>query len=260
RDPNGLLTGLSGKGLTMPMPPTPPSLRLFVTDFSFAASDRERLRAALSEGATLFVERGVLREVLAAHPETEVLCWYAPPADLYSLAPSLRWGAWASAGAELAAERGLVRPEGPVVTTAAGIHAVPISEHVFGILLMWVRHWPELLALQRAGTWPDRAVWPPREPPGELHGAALGVVGFGAIGRAVARLGRAFGMRVLATHRQATQGEMDPDADEVYPLARLQELLAASDYVVIAAPATRESQHLIGPDELTALRPTAFLV
>lgn len=239
------------------MPSTP---RLFVTDFSFAASDRERLEAALGEGAALFVERGALREVLAARPEAEVLCSYGPPADLYTLAPALRWVALSSAGAELAVERGLVQPSGPVVTTAAGIHAVPISEHVFGMLLMWVRHWPELLALQRASTWPDRAVWPPREPPGELHGAALGVVGFGAIGRAVARLGRAFGMRVLATHRQATQGEMEPDADEVYPLARLQELLAASDYVVIAAPATRESQHLIGPDELTALRPTAFLV
>jgi phosphoglycerate dehydrogenase-like enzyme len=233
---------------------------LFVTDFAFAATDRERLVAALGKEVTLFVEREALRETLVAHPEAEALCSYGPPADLYTLAPALRWVALSSAGAELAVERGLVRRGGPVVTTAAGIHAVPISEHVFGMLLMWVRRWPELLALQRAGSWPSHAAWPPREPPGELHGTTLGIVGLGAIGRAIARLGRAFGMRVLATHYQATQGEVDPDADAVFPLARLHELLAASDYVVIAAPATAETRHLIGVDELAALRSTAFLV
>src|SRR5262249_21768836 len=150
-----LITGLSGKRLTMPTPPTSPTPRLFVTDFSFATSDRERLGAALGKGASLFVDRGALREALATHPETEGLCSYGPPADLYTLAPSLRWVALSSAGAELAVERGLVRPGGPVVTTAAGIHAVPISEHVFGMFLIWVRSWPELLALQHAGTWPD---------------------------------------------------------------------------------------------------------
>jgi phosphoglycerate dehydrogenase-like enzyme len=233
--------------------------RLFLSDFRFGDADRKRLRDTLGESHTLFTERAMFREALASHPDVDVVCTYGPPQDLYEVGPNLRWVALSSAGAELAVERGLVRRGGPVVTTASGVHAAPISEHVFGMLLMWVRQWPEILAFQRAGMWPSRDAWPPLQPR-ELCGATLGVVGLGAIGRAVARLGHAFGMRVLATHRSARSDDADVDVDLIYPLAQLRELLAASDYVVLAAPATGESSHLLGAAELTAMRPHAFLV
>lgn len=233
--------------------------RLFVSDFAFTEADRARLRAVLGDEHTRFVERGMVLATLAEHPETDAICTYGPAATLLDAAPNLHWLALSSAGAELAVERGLVRPGGLTVTTASGVHAVPISEHVFGMLLMWVRGWPEMLDLQRASKWPDREGWPPLQPR-ELSGATLGIIGLGAIGRAVARLGHAFGMRVIATHRSARPGESDPDLDQQYPLTQLRDLLAASDYVVVAAPATSETRHLIGANELAAMRPHAFLI
>lgn len=231
--------------------------RLFVTDFDFAAADRERLHAAIGSDRTRFVTRPELRDTLAAHPEADVLCTLGPPAWIYEVAHNLRWIALSSAGAEFAVGHGLVRADGPVVTTASGVHAAPISEHVFAMLLMWVRRWPYLYDLQRRGEWPaDRFSWQPRE----LHGATLGVVGLGAIGREVARIGRCFGMRVLAMRHGARPGETDPGADALYPPERLRELLAQADYVVIAAPATPQTHHLIDAAALAAMKPDAFLV
>ena len=233
--------------------------RLFVSDFAFAEPERDRLRGVLGDDHAEFVERGELLAALAKRPEADAVCTFGPPANLYEVAPHLRWLALPSAGAEIAITRGLVRLGGPVVTTASGVHAVSISEHVFGMLLMWVRGWPELVDLQRAGEWRGQQGWPPLEPR-ELSGSTLGIVGLGAIGRSVARIGRAFGMRVLATHRNAHAGDRDDDVDLLYPLAELRTLLAASEYIVLAAPATDETHHLIGVEELALMKPKAFLV
>lgn len=234
---------------------------LFVTDFSFDDDDRQRVVDAFGEEHSLFVkERNELRDALSAHPETDVLCSFFPPRDTLSFAPNLRWVALPSAGADGALRAGLVRQEGvPIVTTASGVHAVPISEHVLSVLLLWTYSWPALLELQRA------AEWPSYERKDELRvrdlfGATLGIIGLGAIGRRIAQLSRAFGMRVIATRRSARVGDTDPDVDELLPAERVVELLRQADYVIIAAPSTAQTRHLIGADELGVMKPSAFLV
>jgi phosphoglycerate dehydrogenase-like enzyme len=242
--------------------PTPgdPIPRLLVSDFDFAPRDAERLRAALGADHVLLVKgRDAMRETLTTHPEADVLAGFFPPADVLDRAPNLRWIALASAGADHVLDAGLVRADGPAVTTANGVHAVPISEFVFSMMLLWARHWPEMLALQRAHDWPEQRR--KRALTGrELFGATLAVVGVGAIGRRVAQLGRAFGMRVTGTTRSARPGTHDPDLDDLVPLARLDALLAEADYVVIAVPATPQTHHLIGAQQLRAMKPSAFLV
>jgi phosphoglycerate dehydrogenase-like enzyme len=175
------------------------------------------------------------------------------------LAPHLRWIALPSAGVDRVVRAGLVRPGGPVVTNARGVHAIPISEYVFAMLLMWARNWPAILAAQRASMWPNHKGWEGLAG-GELHGATLGVVGLGAIGRQIAHLGRCFGMRVLATRRSITPGTEDPDVDELIPLAELPRLLAAADYVVLAVPSTAQTHHLIGREQLRAMKRSGVLV
>jgi phosphoglycerate dehydrogenase-like enzyme len=234
--------------------------RLLVGDYDFAPDDRARLAAALGPEALLLVRgRTALHEALAAHPETEIVSSFFPPADTLALAPNLRWIALPSAGADHVLRAGLVRDDGPVVTTARGIHATPISEFVLSVMLLWARHWPQLLALQQARDWPtheQRAALTARE----LDGATLGLVGLGAIGRRVAQLGRCFGMRVMATRRAATLGETDPDVDMLLPLEQLPLLLAQADFVVIAVPSTPATQHLIGAPQLRAMKPSAVLI
>lgn len=237
--------------------------RLVISNFSFSVGDRERLREAVGADSLLLVDGAeALREALAAHPETDVLCTFRPPTETLQLAPHLHWLALPSAGAEHVLRSGLVRPiseGGPVVTTANGVHSVPISEFVLSMLLLWARRWPTLIALQHATTWPDHTRWEQLSGR-ELHSATLGVVGLGAIGRAVAHLGRSFGMHVIGTRRSASPGASDPDVDELLPQSELKTLLARADFVVIAVPNTPETHHLIGMEQLRTMKSTAFLV
>ncbi|MFI5273646.1 MAG: D-2-hydroxyacid dehydrogenase [Ktedonobacterales bacterium] len=233
--------------------------RLLVSDYDFAPEDRERLAAALGRDGLLVVDGAdALHAALVAHPEAEVVSSFHPPADLLALAPGVRWLAQPSAGADQLFRAGLVREGGPIVTTANGIHAVPISEFVFSVMLLWAKHWRELLARQRAHEWLDgqRGAIAGRE----LCGATLGIVGLGAIGRRVAQLGGCFGMQVVATRRSARPGDADADAQLMLPMDQLDTLLAQSDYVVVAVPNTDATHHLIGGPQFRAMKPSAFFV
>ena len=234
--------------------------RLVISDFAFEPSDQQQVRAALGPDALLLVSgRDALHDAMRAHPEADVLCTFSPSADTLDLLPNLRWLAMPSAGADHVIRAGLMRPDGPIVTTANGVHSVPIGEFVFSMFLAWLRHWPQIVEAQRISTWPKRPEWQQLRGR-ELYGSTLLVVGFGAIGRYVARLGRGFGMHVIATHRTAQAGASDPEANEILPMSRLHDALARADFVVLAVPATSQTHQLIGAAELRAMKPTAFLV
>lgn len=232
---------------------------LIVTAYAFAQNELDRLRAVVGADRVVAVTGGdALIAALRAHPTAEVLCAFGPPADLAALAPAIRWVQLASAGADFAIRAGLVTPDTPLlVTTASGIHAVPIAEYVFSSLLVFVRGWRRLLELQAERDWPSHPGWAELRT-GELAGGTLGIIGLGHIGRRVAQLGRAFGMRVLGLRRSAST-DPDLDADVIYPPTALTNLLAASDFVVITVPRTPATHHLIGEPELRAMRPHAYL-
>ena len=93
-----------------------------------------------------------------------------------------------------------------------------------------------------------------------LAGRTLGVVGYGDIGREVARRAHALGMRVVALRRRPELSAGDPLADELLGEDRLLELMARADDVVVATPLTPRTRGLVGRDAIAALKPTAVLV
>src|SRR5919205_901925 len=93
---------------------------------------------------------------------------------------------------------------GVVVTTASGIHAITISEYVFGSMLMFNWNWPRMIHLQERHIWARSASW--YDLGGrELAGQTLGIIGLGSIGQRIARLGQAFEMRVLGMRRSVSR-------------------------------------------------------
>ncbi|HEY6409563.1 MAG TPA: D-2-hydroxyacid dehydrogenase, partial [Ktedonobacteraceae bacterium] len=143
--------------------------------------------------------------------------------------------------------------------TATGIHATIISEYVFGSILMFNRNWPEMVRLQDRHIWPRSANWYNLSGH-ELADQTLGIIGLGNIGRRIAQLGRAFGMRVLAIRRSVGEEQHNADVDQLYPVERLHDVLRDSDYIVLAVPLTPETDHLIGEAELRMMRPHTYLV
>ncbi len=239
-----------------------PNDLIVLSTFRFAPESQEVLRQA-AQSEVVFVTR--TEEFLARLPETEILCAYSVPNNVQELAPNLRWLQYPGAGVDGLRPTGLLHTDsGIIITTASGIHATSISEYVFGSMLMFNRTWPEMVRLQ------DRHVWPRN--PGwynlggrELIDQTLGVIGLGSIGRRIAHLAKAFGMRVVATRRSVNtedgqDGREEPDVDTLYSMAQLHKVLQQSDYVVLAVPLTPETEGLIGEPELRAMRRNAYLV
>ncbi len=162
-------------------------------------------------------------------------------AEVVTGLPRLRWVHATSAGAgEQVRQAGLPAEalERVAITTSSGVHAVPLAEYaIFGLLAV-AKDLPKLLEDQRAKAWPEV-----RQPFRELSGQTLFLVGLGEIGREVARLGKALGMRTVGFRR--TQGPPPEWVDEVHGPQRLAELAVRADAMVVSLPMTDQTAGLI---------------
>jgi len=148
-------------------------------------------------------------------------------------------------------------PAGVTVCNVHG-HEAAIAEYVFMAILALNRDLLNMDARLRRADWSDRTS---RGAHREIKGQTLAIVGLGRIGAEVARLGRAFGMRVTAVTRAPDPGRAAVlGIDEVGGFDDLPRLLAEADFVVPAVPLEASTSGLIGRDELAAMKPTACLV
>jgi phosphoglycerate dehydrogenase-like enzyme len=177
--------------------------------------------------------------------------------DVLAAGTRLRWVHFPWAGVETEVFPALARSD-VLVTNSAGVFAVPMAEHVIGMmlalsrgLLICARRSPEQLWHAKGAR---RSV---TERVCELNGGTLGIVGYGGIGRAVAERVKGLGMCVLGLRRRP---EPDEFAGEVWGPDRLDELLRRSDCVVLSCALTDETRGLIGARELALMKPTALLV
>jgi phosphoglycerate dehydrogenase-like enzyme len=229
-----------------------------VTTFPFTTESQQLLKEAAATEEVIVTTADELSSYLL---DAEIVCSYFMPPDWRKLAPNLRWLQFPGAGVDSLATTGLLDANsGVIVTTAAGIHAESISEYVFGSMLMFNWNWPQMVRLQDDHMWARSTTWY-HLGGRELAGQTLGIIGLGNIGRRIAKLGRAFGMRVLGTRRSIhTIGEQESDVDQFFHPEQLHELLRLSDYVVISVPLTRETEKLIGEAELRIMRSNTYLV
>jgi phosphoglycerate dehydrogenase-like enzyme len=249
----------------------------------YRSRDLERIRAA-APGARLVT---VSVEGLADGPldDVEVMLrgWLSSDAfdRLLVRAPQLAWVHSATSGVEGALTPAALE-RGVVVTNARGVFSRPIAEYVLMMILSVSRRLPQLLELQQERT------WQPLEG-AELRDVTVGIVGLGSIGRAVGALATAFGCRVVAVRRSGRQGDDGARRTEGAPATAaaedasvataqdersfgeamldrvggpetLPELLGESDFVVLAAPLTSETEDMINEETLALVKPGAWLI
>jgi phosphoglycerate dehydrogenase-like enzyme len=135
-------------------------------------------------------------------------------------------------------------------------HEIPIAEYVLLAMLEWVIRYAEMNAAFRSRSWSEN--YRSRQPHDELAGKTVGVVGYGRIGRAIARRARAFDMRILALTR--TPREADDLVGGFFGPDRLGPFLEACDFVVIACPLTRETRGMLGRAGLGRMKRSAVLI
>ncbi len=190
-------------------------------------------------------------------PDADVA--FVPYVDraMLASAPRLRWIQSPAVGVG-----GMLFPEmiaSPIViTTARGIRARAIAEHVLGVTIALARQLHVAVRHQVAHEWVQDRI----EASGAVRtllGRRMAIVGLGSIGLEVARAASAFGLRVSAIRRRVDSARPD-GVDEVLPPERLGELLGKSDIVVLSAPVTAATRGLIGRRELAQMKAGAFLV
>ena len=200
---------------------------------------------------------GSRRRIRRLLPEADVAFTPFVDRDVFASARALRWVQSPAVGVG-----SLMFPEllaSPVILTSArGIRARSMAEHVIGVTIALARLLPLAIRAQAAHAG-RRTSSKTSGAMRTLHGQRMGIVGLGAIGREVVKIAAPFGFRVTAIRRRA--GEPLPDGvDAVWTPDRLPDLLAQSDVVVLAAPHTPETKRLIGRAQIEQMKRGALLV
>lgn len=210
---------------------------------------------ALPESTTIAAGNRMEAFVRAAPEATVILSWSIAGGLLervFRAAPRVRW-----VHARPAGLNGVLFPalaeSSVTLTNGSGLFSRALAEFVIGAALYFAKDFRRMVRSQQAGQWDqfDTVM---------LAGQTMGIAGYGDIGRAVANRARALGMNVLAMRRRPERSQQDPLVHEVFPPERKLEMLARSDYVVLAAPLTPETRGIIGETELRAMKPTAVIM
>jgi phosphoglycerate dehydrogenase-like enzyme len=178
----------------------------------------------------------------------------ATDAGPFELSPNLKWVQTTSAGVGQLVKRLGVQDADLIVTTASGVHGEPLSEFVFAALLFHAKQFQLLQERQRNHEWVKFCA-------GRLDGKTIAIFGPGRIGRQIAKNARSFGMTVWAmarTHDPARAAELG--VDRLFARDQIKEMLAGADAVVLCTPHTPETEGLLGPDEVAAMKPGTVLV
>ena len=194
-------------------------------------------------------------DLTEAAKEAEVILHWAGPRDLlrtvFLASPAVRWVHSRSAGLDRILFPELAQSPVPL-TNGSGVFSQSLGEFALAAILYFAKDFRRMLRNQEAGRWEQFLVE-------EIAGQTVGIVGYGDIGRAVASRVHAMGMRVLALKRHAPATPA-PFIDQFFKPDEISELLAQCDYVVVAAPLTAETRHMISDAAFAAMKPDAVVI
>lgn len=215
----------------------------------------ERLRAEFP-GHT-FTQTSSYAELPQVVADADVLLAWSLRPEQFASAKKLKW-----IHSSAAAVHQLMFPElvasDVMVTNARAVHAPVVAEHALALIFALAKRLSQCRDYQAQKVWAQQLLLDQRPTPRELDGATVCLIGLGSIGREFVRRARALGMKIMAIREHPERG---PDsADAVYSRAQLSQCLPQADFVVLAAPLTPETRHIIDARALAALRPDSYLI
>ena len=213
----------------------------------------EALRAGFPE--VEFVSAGSPEETVERIRDADVYYGSAPSSEAFAAAERLRWMQHIGTGVDWLLDLPELVESDVVLTNCRGPHADPMADHVIGMMVSLAHRLWEMRDDQRAHR------WMPRKYDGnfvEMARTTMGILGFGDIGMAIARRALGFEMKVYAVDKHPRTPP--PGVEEVWGLDKLDEMLSISDWFVVTAPFTAETQGLIDAGRLTALKRGAHVI
>jgi phosphoglycerate dehydrogenase-like enzyme len=190
--------------------------------------------------------------------ETEILFTISLRPQQFAVARKLRWIHAPTAAVHQLLFPELVKSE-VVVTNSREVHGPVVAEHVMALIFALAKKIPQAALLQQKRVWGQDAIWNEGARPRELAGSTLGLIGVGSIGRRVAQMASAMGMRVIAVREHIEKGNPEGVEAVFAPLA-LDEMLKQSDYIALAAPLIAATHGMINAEHLAVMKPGACLI
>jgi D-2-hydroxyacid dehydrogenase (NADP+) len=192
-------------------------------------------------------------ELLREIPSADVLFSFVVPEIAMERAENLKWLHFASAGVEKSLGPAL-RKKKLKLSCSRGIHAATIAEYIFMQMLAFSKGLRQAYRFQEKREWQFEALTQGRF---DLERKTVAIIGLGSIGLRLAKLAKAFDMRVIGT---VSNPRKLSHVDKVYPPTKLNECLKQADFVVLAAPVTEKTFHLIGETGLSLMKSTSYLI
>lgn len=190
--------------------------------------------------------------------DVEVLFTISLRPEQFAAARSLRW-----IHAPTAAVHQFLFPDlvnsGVVLTNSREVHGPVVAEHVMALIFALARKIPQAAGFQLKRIWGQEAIWSEGSRPREIAGATLGLIGVGSIGRRVAQMASALGMRVIAVREHVEKG-CPEGVEKVFAPSALDDVLRQSDYIVLAAPLIEATHGLINAARLAVMKPESCLI
>ena len=208
-------------------------------------------------GECAFYDRTPVSEIVERAAEAEIIITNKAPLTRETLSglPKLKYIGVIATGFNIV-DVAAAKERGILVANVPGYGTPSVAQAVIAMMLEMTNHTAHHATTVREGRWsscPDFCYWD--FPIIELQGRTLGLVGFGDIGSAVARVALAFGMKVIAARRSWTV----PPPEGVVP-ATVDEVLEKSDVISLHCPLTEETRHLINAESLARMKRSAFLI
>jgi phosphoglycerate dehydrogenase-like enzyme len=220
-----------------PREPKPPLLEAMPDGVNFVEGIAAADFAGSLSGADVILSWGAKRDVMA---------------ELLTGAPKLRWIHSRSAGLDGLLFPELVESDVPL-TNGRGVFSQSLGEFVIGAVLFFAKDMRRMLRSQKEGRWDQFDVL-------EIRGQTLGIVGYGDIGRAIAKRAKAMEMKVLAMRRRPELSEGDPYVSEMFGFGQKIDMIERCDYVVSALPLTPETKNFLGAPEFGAMKASAVFM
>ena len=190
-------------------------------------------------------------------PRLDILVTYNLSEELFSFASEkLKWIHFGSAGIEKSLFPSILKSK-TIITNASGIHAGPVSEFAMGMILYLSKQFSACEKFKVDKEWTQ---WELARKTIQLQGKTAGIIGFGDIGKAIAKKCKAFDMHVIATRRLQKKVESKKIVDKIIPLADIDYLYKHADYIIVACPLTPKTKGMIGKSELEKMKSSAFII
>ena len=187
----------------------------------------------------------------------DILLTYSLNEKIYDLASNkLKWIHFGVAGLEKNLFPSLLKSN-TIITNSKGIHAIPVSEFILGCILFHSKRFANCNEFKITKEWKQ---WDIAKTMIQLKNKTLGIIGYGSIGKATAKLAKTFGMNIIATKRLQKQTSANRYIDLLVPLSDIDKLYNQSDFIAITCPLTPMTNQMISHNAFSKMKKTVYLI